>query len=63
MKKMGIFVSREVEAVSEEAVQEVKDALLEKMWSEVWKDCVELPGVKVKVEPGEGGKYKITAEI
>ena len=61
-KKMGIFVSREVDEVSESEVRGVKDALLEKMWREVWKECVDLPDVKVRVER-IGEKYKITAEI
>ena len=42
----------------EAALEELK----ERLWREVWKESIDLPGARVKVEPVSEG-YKITAEI
>lgn len=39
------------------------DALKERMWQEVWKDEIDLPGVKVSVRSLGDGLYEVTAKI
>lgn len=50
--------AEEVPMCREAALEELK----ERLWREVWKESIDLPGARVKVEPVSEG-YKITAEI
>lgn len=49
----------EVSAVTEAVLEELK----ERMWNEVWKECIDLPQAKVEVRSIPGGGFQITAKI
>lgn len=54
-------------AISEDLVSEVTgevlDELKERMWKDVWKECIDLPYAKVEVVRIEGVGFRITAKI
>lgn len=46
----------------EDAIAKAKDALKERLWNEVWKECVELEGVSLEVCE-ESGVFFVTAML
>ena len=53
-----ICESGDLELAKERAIDDLK----EKMWREVWKDEIDLPGVEVSVKRMGNGLYAVTAK-
>lgn len=59
MQVCKIAWEEELPSVKKQALEELK----EKMWSDVWKDMVDLPEAKVVVHSLGDGLYKVTAKV
>lgn len=46
-----------------EEVEQMVCELKDRLWREVWRDEIDLPGMKVEVEEAEGGGYDAVVSI
>ena len=60
---MEVFMRVEREQQVALATEQVIRELKERLWDEVWRDEIDLPGMRVTVEREKDGRYLVKASI